>query len=150
MHKLLAFMIFLLLPTFSFAQLLQFSAQHSIGVGIGSYSDSIVDTSAGVISYTYGADNIKLEVFAGTGGNDLDYVGGSKLKVGSQNESSFIYLSGGFLAYGLKRGWYKTNGGGGTLGVGIDFDMSSNFALGLEYSRGFGEDLEEGNIGEIV
>ncbi len=143
MHKLLAFMAFLLLPTFSFAQ-------HSFGAGVGSYSDSFVTATSAILSYTYGAGNTKLEIFAGAGGDEVDYVAGSKLKVGSQNESSFIYVSGGFLAYGLSQGWYESNGSGATLGVGIDFDLSSNFALGLEYSRGFGEDLEEGNIGAIV
>lgn len=153
MRKIIALLILFSLSPLS-------TAQHAFGGGATIVGDSDFSITAATLSYTYASsDNLKLDIYAAGGGSDsysgikidLDYAAGSKLKWGIPNDNNYLYLSAGYSVFGVSAlgGRVSVDGNGATLGGGIDFDISPEMELGLEYSRGFG-DIEETNIIGVI
>ena len=137
-------------------------SQHSAGLGVSILGDSDSSVNSAMFSYNYRPDsNMGLEIYGATGGSDsyqgisidLDYLVGSKLKLGTEVGNTFFYVSGGYNVIGVSGSGYgasvSIDGDGAALGVGVDFDVSESIESGLSYQRFFG-DIEDTNGWALV
>ena len=79
----------------------------------------------------------------------MDVAAAMKLRVGKDLGNTFIYGTVGYAHYQFSGGGLTIDGGGAVVGVGVDLFSESNWGLGFEYNRCFG-DLEEGNLFNVL
>ena len=134
--------------------LFSFTSANAEGVALGI---GVSGVNADGTSFTSGALSVSGKLNSNFGwsaelsgggsdeGVDLDVAAAMKLRVGKDLGNTFIYGTVGYAHYQFSGGGLTIDGGGTVVGVGVDFFSESNWGLGLEYNRGFG-DLEEGNL----
>lgn len=136
------------------------------GVGAALFDDDELGITSVALTYDYKpTPNFDLQIALATNGEDdvdspigrinveLDYALSAKAKLGTTVESAFLYGMVGYSNYNLDasvQGFtFSQDGNGSLLGVGVDFNLSRTWGIGLEYARGF-NDLEDTNIFQAV